>query len=304
MPTESKNTHVCYQCGDSLLPSQFYKSESYQHYGFGHIPICKTCFERKLISYSIEYHSNKQAMKRMCMSNDIYYNDSLFESCGEDPSQVGKYFRKLNMNQYKGKTFDDTIEEGFSFFEDTQADDSLANANAMPEPEQVEIPQKDIEKWGQGLDPLDYQNLNSHYKFLKDANPYCDNNQEIFINDLCYTKMQQLKCVRNGDMDSFKKMGEYYNATFSKSGLRVSVGADANSDDCLGVWNARIAQYTPEEYYKDKKLYKDHDGFRDYIDRFVLRPIRNLMFGSQDRDPEYCVKDEGDEYEYSESDTE
>ena len=171
MPAESKDKYVCCQCGDSLLPTQFYKSDSYQHHGIGHLPVCKTCFERKFISYSIEYQNNKLAMKRMCMSYDIYYNDYLWESCGEDASQIGKYFRKLNINQYKGKTFDDSLEEGFTFFESENKE----------ELEENKVSDKDIEKWGQGLDSLDYLNLNNHYKYLKDSNPHCDSNQEIFI---------------------------------------------------------------------------------------------------------------------------
>ena len=59
----------------------------------------------------------------------------------------------------------------------------------------------------------------------------------------------------------------------------------------MGVTLATIAQYTPEEYYKDKKLYKDFDGLGDYFDRFVKRPLKNLMTGSIERDSEYCVKE-------------
>ena len=46
-----------------------------------------------------------------------------------------------------------------------------------------------------------------------------------------------------------------------------------------------------KEYYKDKSLYKDFDGLGDYFERFVKRPLRNLMTGSTDRDFEYCVKE-------------
>ena len=57
----------------------------------------------------------------------------------------------------------------------------------------------------------------------------------------------------------------------------------------------RISQYTPEEYYKDKKLYKDFDGIGSYFERFVRRPIINLQFNRNERDYEFCVKDEPDE---------
>ena len=53
-----------------------------------------------------------------------------------------------------------------------------------------------------------------------------------------------------------------------------------------------ISKYTPEEYYKDKTLYKDFDGIGDYFKRFVLRPLRNLQLGTTDRDKEFFVSDE------------
>jgi len=53
-----------------------------------------------------------------------------------------------------------------------------------------------------------------------------------------------------------------------------------------------ISKYTPEEYYKDKKLYKDFDGIGEYFKRFVLRPLKNLQLGTTDRDKEFFVSDE------------
>ena len=41
----------------------------------------------------------------------------------------------------------------------------------------------------------------------------------------------------------------------------------------------------------------------DYIKRFLLRPLRNLQYGTTDRDTEFYVKD-GDDDEYIDTDTE
>lgn len=305
---KSIEKYVCCSCGEPKNSTYFYKSNS-EFYSKGVLPICKECFLRKFGQYAAEYHSNKKAMQRMCMAFDIYFNEDLFDNCDtNDDAVVGKYFRQLNMTQNKGKTFDTTIENGdFSLSGErkrrTEKRVTIVDQYGNEADESEEINPDDIERWGVGLTPIDYENLNNHYKFLKSANPHCDSNQEIFISDLCYAKMQQLKCVREGDMENFKKMGEYYNSTFVKSGLKATSDAEANSDDCLGVWNSRISQYTPEEYYKNKQLYSDHDGFMDYIKRFLLRPLRNLQYGTTERDKEFYVKD-GDDDEYIDSDTE
>lgn len=299
---------VCCSCGEPKNSTHFYKSNS-EFYSEGVLPICKECFSRKFGQYVAEYHSNKKAMQRMCMAFDIYFNEDLFDKYDtNDDTVVGKYFRQLNMNQNKGKTFDTTIENGDFFLSGDRKQPkkkrvAVVDQYGNEDDESEEINPEDIERWGVGLMPIDYENLNNHYKFLKSANSHCDSNQEIFISDLCYAKMQQLKCVREGDMENFKKMGEYYNSTFVKSGLKVAADAEANSEDCLGVWNSRISQYTPEEYYKNKQLYSDHDGFMDYIKRFLLRPLRNLQYGTTERDKEFYVKD-GDDDEYIDTDTE
>lgn len=55
-----------------------------------------------------------------------------------------------------------------------------------------------------------------------------------------------------------------------------------------------IEKYTPAEYYKNQELFKDYDNIKDYFDRFILRPLKNLMHGTVDRDYEYRVKEEED----------
>lgn len=303
MPKKNEEKCVCCRCGgDPQNISEFYKSYS-DFYSNGHLPICKTCFNSLFKVYLEKYKSSKMAIQRMCMAFDLYFDEKLFDQCDtNDENVVGVYMRKLNLNQNKDKTFETTIDKGFTWLSGDRkpvVEKKVVTADEYGNEEEAEeINPEDVEKWGAGLTKTDYENLNNHYKFLKSANPHCDSNQEIFINDLCYAKMQQLKCVREGDMENFKKMGEYYNSTFSKSGLKVAADESANSDDCLGVWNARISQYTPEEYYKSKELYRDHDNLGDYVARFMLRPLRNLMHGTTDRDTEFHVKDGGDEDEF------
>ena len=49
----------------------------------------------------------------------------------------------------------------------------------------------------------------------------------------------------------------------------------------------------------DTRNYGDFDGIGEYFERFVKRPLRNLMMGGNERDKEYYVH----EYEESEDET-
>ena len=303
-----ENKCICCLCGESLPKEKYYKSYSDFYIG-DRLPICKECFLKKYSEYSARYNSNKKAMQRMCMTFDVFFDEDVFDDCdtGIGASKVvGKYFRKMNMAQYKDRTFEDTLKKGFEFSGERKIkkDKFAAVVDEYGSPVDGKVSEADIEKWGVGLSPEDYENLNNHYKYLTTANPNIDNNQKIFILDLCYTKMQQQRCVRERDMDNYKKMGDYYNSTFAKSGLRAANDSGKDDDNCLGMWAARISQYTPEEYYKNKTLYKDYDNLGDYFERFVLRPLRNLMHGTTDRDYEFYVKDESEEDTYADFDGE
>lgn len=104
--------------------------------------------------------------------------------------------------------------------------------------------------------------------------------------------MKALKDSRSDDFDKFTKS---YRETFKQAGLKTIQETDSSNDEVLGVTLSVISQYTPEEYYKDKKLYKDFDGLGEYITRFMARPLKNLLTGSTDRDKEYCVKGDADD---------
>lgn len=291
----------CCCCSETLSITKYYKSYS-NFYSKGILPICKDCFGRKFGEYARVFKSNKIAMQRMCMAFDIYFNETAFDKCDtKDDAVVGKYFRNLNLGQHSEKSFDDSLKDGIFEFSGERKRVNGVRVAYVDEYDNVQeemdekINPKDIEKWGVGFDAVDYGVLNSHYKYLKKFNPNCDNNQEIFINELCSTKMQQLKAVREGRVDDYIKLTDSYRKSFQQAGLKTVQEDSKNSDDCWSQWTGIISQYTPEEYYKDKKLYEDWDSLGEYYDRMAVRPLKNLQLGTNERDREYYVHDDKDE---------
>ena len=148
-----------------------------------------------------------------------------------------------------------------------------------------------VDSSGLSYTEMDYKNLEDHDWMGKKNNPNADNNQEIFIKSLCNINMLMVRALQDGESDKYVKLTEQYSKTFTKAGLKTIQEVDNSADECLGVTLATISQFTPEEYYKDKGLYKDFDKIGEYFTRFVKRPLKNLMTGSTDRDSEYYVKD-------------
>ena len=104
-------------------------------------------------------------MQRICMTYDIYYDNTSFEACENDDDEViiGNYIKKLNLSQHKGKTFNDTIEDGFSFG-DTETIETVSDGDEDSEPP---ADPKLVMKWGNGFSSSDYTELEAHYKMLK-----------------------------------------------------------------------------------------------------------------------------------------
>lgn len=311
--------YSCCQCGGNFdSENDFYRSASVLYGGRGRAIICKECMGNVLNFFIDKYGDARKAFRRVCMAYDMYYSDSLFDKCVTDGEfSLGNYMKKMNLGNFKKKTFDDSINEGFEFGgkpeseveaevrsriegeirEEIKSEFEQKYRNvqpaAEPEPEEEADP-RDIERWGAGLTNDDYTTLNSHYNFLKKANPSIDSTQEIFIKDLCVFKMMQSRGIRESDTDTIIKMSEQYRKTFDKAGLKtVRDSSEAESFE-FGAAIEMIEKYTPAEYYKNKSLYRDMDGLQNYFERFVLRPLRNLQHGTSDRDPEFYVKDEGD----------
>lgn len=277
-----------------MKPDNFYRSNSPLYENCGCMPICKDCLAELYNKYLLEYTDVHKAIKRLCMAYDLYYEDALVDACiksAEGTPPIGSYMKKLNMFHIKNKhlTFDQTIRDGFIF------DPDVLPPKSEEEKEKYRvttIPETVRAKWGHGFTDAEYKLLEEHYRFLKKANPDVDSNQEIFIMELCRTEMLRTKAIKGERIDDYTKLTETYRKTFTQAGLKTITDTTSDNDESWGEWQGRISKYTPEEYYKDKKLYKDFDGLYDYFKRVLLRPLKNLQFGTTDRDPEFYVSEE------------
>jgi hypothetical protein len=290
-------TFKCCACGDKFTDqtksfpfsqSAFFKGNN------NRLPICNNCFNSSTDQYTELLGSQDDAIKRMCLHWDIYVDEKTLESTKKidaGRSRIKEYVRQQNLNQNAGKSYDTYLKE--------LQDNSIGSIEKLEELRvqgKTNISNVAVERWSTTFSESDIKTLEEHYKMLKKQNPNCDSNQEIFIKDLCYTKLQQMKVMTGNNVDDFGKLTKLYRETFKQAGLKTVQDVDSSNDETLGVTLEVISKYTPEEYYKDKKLYKDFDGLGEYITRFLLRPLKNLQHGTKDRDDEFKVKD-SDEYD-------
>lgn len=136
-PRKKERLMKCICCGEDKradeakkgIENDFYKSHSKIHLGCnGFIPICKDCLEniydnleseltaaiKKAGIDVAEYYTERKVIERICLMNDIYYNDSLFDAAlkhSSNNTMVSAYMKIANLIQYKKKTYEDSFKE-------------------------------------------------------------------------------------------------------------------------------------------------------------------------------------------------
>jgi hypothetical protein len=293
-----KKPYKCVTCGKrySKQTNNFSYSQSPLYNGNNHfLPTCVSCIDNLVEQYTEILGNQDDAIKRVCLHYDMYVDDKTIDSCKKisvNRSCIKNYIKMCNLQQNNGKTYDTYLKE----ISDGVIE-SMEHYDQLKEQGEVTTSKAALERWeGIGfLKDSDYKTLEDHYKMLKKQNPNVDNNQEIFIKDLCYIKLWQMKALKESRSDDFDKFTKLYRDTFKQAGLKTVQEVDTSNDETVGVTLSVISQYTPEEYYANKKLYKDFDGLGEYVTRFMTRPLKNLLKGTTERDKEYCVKGDLDE---------
>ena len=292
--------YKCSMCGNSwdTQKSHFSKSAHPKYQANdGYIEICNDCrdkYYKRLVDF---YFGNEEhAIRHMCLEFGwVYHIDALVASrqISADRSRISHYLAKKNLGQTAriGTTYFDSMK-----YEYNEKQDEIVESKEQAKADGSSVSASAIDRWGIGFSELDYKILDDHYRMLKKNNPNCDNNQEIFIKSLCNINMLMSRALRDGDSDKYVKLTEQYAKTFKQAGLKTVEEKDSSNDETFCMTLGFISEYTPEEFYKDKKLYADYDNLGEYIERHITRPMINLETGSNVRDHEYFVPDE-DEYD-------
>lgn len=287
--------YKCSCCGASWdnPKNHFSKSASplYQA-NDGYINICNTC--RDVYYYKLVdlYNGNEaHAVRHFCQQFDIIFNEDALTASRQisvDRSRISHYQAKKNLGQTVriGSTYIDGMKYDYE-----QKQDEVITSREQAKSEDSTITASAVDRWGVGFTEQDYKNLDEHYRMLKKFNPNADNNQEIFIKDLCNINLLKIHAMQSKDSKEYASLVDQYAKTFKQAGLRTVEEKDDSNSETFGVTLATISQYTPEEFYKDKQLYEDWDELGDYYDRHICRPMKNLMFDEDVRDKEFYVPD-------------
>lgn len=269
---------------EGLLPvGEFYTATS-PFYINGRYNICKHCLKEYVYDSNGDINTNK--LKNIFRIYDIPFFEKEWESAlYDDKETIGVYFKNIYLN-HKSQTWLDG---------DIQENDKTKINTLNIDDEQL------VARWGECWSMSELQWLERDYT---DWLTHHD------CEKLSIQKLVQMICIKELEIRNARQSGKATDKLekslmelMNSSNLTprtMSAVNETDSSKIYGMWIKDIEQYRPAEYFKDKKLYEDYDGIMDYFNRFVLRPMKNLLTGSRDFDKEFMIENEDDDSETEE----
>ena len=204
MAKTNKTKYTCLYCEKEYVETNFYKSYSRLFSNIGKIPYCKQCVEKFYQQYYEEYVNEgcltpeRNAIRRVCMTFDIYYTDVVFNSAmnkiresNMNISPMGQYMKTMQLSQYKDKSYDNTVLSEMK--EEFIADVSNVNLD------NTTVDQKTIDFFGSGFTDEDYKFLYKEYKDWTGRHECNTKAQEEVFKRICFKQLEILKATRRGE---------------------------------------------------------------------------------------------------------
>lgn len=247
-------------------------------------PVCYECADKMFNNYYGLTGDRREAMKRICLKFDIYWNAEIFDladSCGatQNLSFVRQYITKSNLFKYKDKTYDDTINDDI---------DSLSKGNVMQfAPVNIEEhiagmetpSQEMVEFWGEGLEADMYFDLDRRYqKWTRNLDQPVSAAAEALYKQICISEMR----INKGVLDSKGIEAAQKSIIDSLGALNIrpdKVVVDTTDEDFdnapFGVL-IRIKENTAP-IPKPLPELEDVDGLRKYISVWFLGHLCKML---------------------------
>lgn len=258
-----KENPLCCCCGVEYDTQQnnFFHSDSPIFAGNkGFFRMCKSCTEKYYNDLVKKFDGNAyRAMERMCQIFDIYYNAAAFTAVLEkntDGNIMAAYIKKMQLFQYKGKTYSDTILE--------TAPKSIDTVEDIQKQDDSSSTKKAVGAWGYGFSPEEYNTLNDMYDDWR-ARVVIDRTKEALVRELCIIKLQMNAAIRGNDIDGYIKLMKTYIDTLKSANL-APIQEDASTKEGekpIGVMIKNLEDYKPVRECPPE--YRDVDGIVKYI---------------------------------------
>lgn len=266
----------CKKASGLLDEKDFYSTANEEFFHNKKLPICKHCLKKFVYE---DKKINLDKFKNILQIYDIpFYEKEWNASLNGSKEVLGSYMRIVYLN-YKDKHWKDGDITDKKLIYDESDIGKLSERELL-------------NKWGSGfsLDELQWLE-NNYYNWTTNTDCKKFNIQKL-VKLICIKELDIRIARQNGKPTD--KLEKSLLELMNNSNLTPKTMSAMNETDSAkryGMWLADIEQNDPAEYFRDKSIYEDFDGIKGYFDRFVLRPLKNLLTNTREFDHEFNVED-------------
>jgi hypothetical protein len=266
----------CKKASGLLDEKDFYSTANEEIFHNGRLSICKHCLKKFVYE---DKKINLDKFKNILQIYDIpFYEKEWNASLNGSKEVLGSYMRIVYLN-YKDKHWKDGDITDKKLIYDESDIGKLSERELL-------------NKWGSGfsLDELQWLE-NNYYNWTTNTDCKKFNIQKL-VKLICIKELDIRIARQNGKPTD--KLEKSLLELMNNSNLTPKTMSAMNETDSAkryGKWLEDIEQNEPAEYFKDKSIYEDFDGIKGYFDRFILRPLKNLLTNTREFDHEFNVED-------------
>lgn len=319
---DKQDVFACTRCGKlmskaqrskecSVVKSPLWEKNSYR------LPVCNECLNFLYNKYFRMLGDEYSAYRRVCMKFDLYYSDKIVDNVLKSPDigqdRMKPYVDALKHAAYNMKTYDDTIEEEYGkylygdwVFEYTDENGKSVNAKVELENLKKKLTEKPVEEptdenqekyeklFGLGFTIKEYTFMSDYYTTLiEDIPDSCIKSLDETLKDMCRFKILQARGIETNNVEEINK----YSSLFQKSQkykdeyIQKIKKAEAIEVESVSLASLidQVEKFCPADIYQKKDMFADVDGIKDYMKRFIYRPLKNLFTGSRELDKEFNI---------------
>lgn len=279
----------CTMCGlESNSAKSFYAAQSKLYKGNdGLLNICRNCCSQLFKDLLTEYDGNElYAMDRFCQMNDIYFSPDIVDSANSEANlkenYISAYMKKINLVQYKFKTYSDTITEHSGVINGSE-DLNKVNADGKILAEQT------VDFFGPGFTPSEYKYLQDQYNDWITRHECNTKAQEELFKALSIAQLAIRKTASSGDSKARNEAIKAFQDLLGTANLQPKQTKGADS----AMIEANTLGTLIEKWENDKPIpdpdpdFQDVDGIKHFITVWFLGHLCKMLGIKNDAAEEY-----------------
>ena len=278
---------TCNCCGENKKLENYYSSSSYFMKHTGKVHTCKQClWDYVNIEEEVNYPRIKEALR---MIDKPFLYDLWFSSMSEADNRDGNifkmYMKNLAMKQNRELSWSDS-----QFEPDSLAIGSKDISFHTDDVDLVEygFSAEELKRltitWG-NFSVKEYVFLENFYGDYKNNFPTDTPAQINIYKNLAKIHLQAEKELEKGNIKNYKDLMDLSSKMHSDGNIKPLQSSGMNDEKGLstyGLWIKTIENDEPCEYFEDKPIYEDFDHLKKYIEKWLIRPFKNIFNVSKD----------------------